>query len=82
MLIKLDEICNFQEGYVNPTQTVPSYFDGDIKWVRANDVNFSKIYNTSRTLSKEGFNSAGKSALLFNPNTIVVTKSGTIESPS
>ena len=78
MLIKLKEICNFQEGYVNPPQTVPSYFDGNIKWVRANDVNFSKIYTTSRTLSQKGFDSAGKSSLLFNPNTIVVTKSGTI----
>ena len=78
MLISLNEICKFQEGYVNPAQTNPAYFDGDIKWVRANDVNYCNIYSTSRTLSKEGFLSAGKSALLFNPNTIVVTKSGTI----
>ena len=78
MLVKLNEICNFQEGYVNPLQTNPSYFDGDVKWVRANDVNYSKIYNTSRTLTQKGFKSAGKSALLFEPNSIVVTKSGTI----
>lgn len=78
MLVKLNEICNFQEGYVNPPQTNPSYFDGDVKWVRANDVNYSKIYNTSRTLTQKGFKSAGKSALLFEPNSIVVTKSGTI----
>lgn len=76
--MKLEDLCLFQEGYVNPSQGISEYFDGPIKWVRANDVNFKPIYNTSRTLTKEGFKSAGKSALLFKPNTIVVTKSGTI----
>lgn len=78
MIIKLKTICNFQEGYVNPSQKINKYFDGPIKWCRANDVNYKNIYNTSRTLTNEGFNSAGKSALLFKPNSIVLTKSGTI----
>lgn len=76
--MKLEELCNFQEGYVNPPQGVPEYFDGPIKWVRANDVNFKPVFNTSRTITEEGFRSAGKSAILFRPDTIVVTKSGTI----
>lgn len=78
MNIKLKEICDFQEGYVNPPQTNRDFFDGPIKWIRANDVNYNNIYNTSRTLSKLGFESAKKSAILFEPNTIVITKSGTI----
>lgn len=78
MIIKLKTICNFKEGYVNPSQKINKYFDGPIKWCRANDVNYKNIYNTSRTLTNEGFNSAGKSALLFKPNSIVLTKSGTI----
>ena len=76
--MKLKELCLFREGYVNPPQGVPEYFDGPIKWVRANDVNFKNIFFTSRTLSQRGFDSAGKSAVLFKPDTIVVTKSGTI----
>lgn len=76
--MKLKELCKFREGYVNPSQGVPEYFDGPIKWVRANDVNFKNIFLTSRTLSLEGFRSAGKSAVLFKPETIVLTKSGTI----
>ena len=76
--LKLGTLCKFQEGYVNPSQTNPQFFDGDIKWLRANDLNNSNIYNTSRTLTRKGFDSAGKSALLFNPNTIVISKSGTI----
>ena len=74
----LKELCLFREGYVNPPQGVPEYFDGPVKWVRANDVNFKNIFYTSRTLSLKGFYSAGKSAVLFKPDTIVITKSGTI----
>ena len=75
---KLGEYCEFQEGYVNPSQKNPEYFDGDVKWIRAVDLNNGYVYNTSRTLSEKGFKSAGKSALLFEPNTIMISKSGTI----
>ena len=74
----MSDYCDFQEGYVNPPQEFPQYFDGRIKWLRGVDFSSQIIINTSRTLTDEGFNSAGKSALLFEPNTIVITKSGTI----
>ena len=74
----LSDYCDFQEGYVNPPQEFPQYFDGKVKWLRGVDFSSQIIINTSRTLTDEGFNSAGKSALLFEPNTIVITKSGTI----
>jgi len=76
--VTLGSCCNFQEGYVNPSQKNPEYFNGDIKWIRAVDLNDSYVYETSRTLTREGYNSAGKSALLFKPNTIVISKSGTV----
>ena len=76
--IKLGDICAFQEGYVNPSQNFPEYFDGNIKWLRATDLNNGYVYNTTRTLTQKGFESAGKSALLFKPNTIGISKSGTI----
>ena len=78
MKTKLGQYCKFQEGYVNPSQKNSEYFDGDIKWLRAVDLNNSSVYTTSRTLTKAGFDSAGKSALLFKPNTIAISKSGTI----
>lgn len=74
----LSNLCDFQEGYVNPPQTHPEYFDGEVKWLRAVDINESFIIETSRTLTKVGFESAKKSALLFEPNTIAISKSGTI----
>lgn len=76
--VRLGDVCSFQEGYVNPSQSFPKYFDGDVKWLRATDLNNGPVYTTSRTLTKEGFESAGKSALLFKPNTIGISKSGTI----
>lgn len=75
---RLGDYCSFQEGYVNPSQRNPDYFDGDIKWIRAVDLNDGYIYDTSRKLTTAGFHSAGKSALLFKPETIVISKSGTI----
>ena len=75
---KLGDICEFQEGYVNPSQNFSEYFDGEIKWLRATDLNNGNVYNTSRTLTEKGFLSAGKSAKLFKPNTIGISKSGTI----
>ncbi|MEZ9042661.1 restriction endonuclease subunit S [Vibrio sp. 10N.247.311.47] len=76
--IRLDECASFQEGYVNPTQKKEHYFDGPVKWLRAVDLNNGSIRDTSRTLSEEGFKSAGKSALLFEPGTLAISKSGTI----
>lgn len=76
--LKLKDCCYFQEGYVNPSQSHPEYFDGAIKWIRAVDLNNANVYTTTRTLTEKGFKSAGKSALLFEPDTIVISKSGTI----
>ena len=74
----LSALCAFQEGYVNPAQTHSEYFGGAVKWLRAVDINESFIVETSRTLTRAGFESAKKSALLFKPNTIAISKSGTI----
>lgn len=76
--VELGALCQFQEGYVNPAQTHPEYFDGDVKWLRAVDINESFIIETSRTLTQTGFQSAKRSAYLFSPNTIAISKSGTI----
>lgn len=77
-VMRLEECVAFQEGYVNPSQRNSDYFDGPVKWLRALDLNDSVVTETSRTLSKKGFQSAGKSALLFKPGSLAISKSGTI----
>jgi type I restriction enzyme S subunit len=74
----LKDCCIFQEGYVNPPQSNRAYFNGPIKWLRASDLNDGVVYNTEKSLSRNGFDSAGKSAFLFKRNTIAISKSGTI----
>ncbi|GAB6053105.1 restriction endonuclease subunit S [Magnetospira thiophila] len=76
--VTLGEIAEFQEGYVNPPQSKSEYFDGPIKWLRAVDLNNSFVFETSRSLTENGYRSAGKSAYLFPPNTLAISKSGTI----
>ncbi len=76
--VRLGDFAKFQEGYVNPSQREPSFFGGRIKWLRAADINNSFIYDTDRKLSEEGYLSAGRSAKLFKPETLVISKSGTI----
>jgi type I restriction enzyme S subunit len=76
--LTLKDCCSFQEGYVNPSQTNRDYFNGPIKWLRASDLNDSIVFHTEKSLSKKGFDSAGRSAFLFKPNTIAISKSGTI----
>ncbi len=76
--MKLGDIAEFQEGYVNPQQSKSEYFDGPVKWLRAVDLNNSFVFTTSRTLTQEGYESAGKSAYLFPPDTLAISKSGTI----
>ena len=49
--VELGALCQFQEGYVNPAQTHSEYFDGDVKWLRAVDINESFIIETSRNIS-------------------------------
>ena len=76
--MKLGDIAEFQEGYVNPQQSKSEYFNGPVKWLRAVDLNNSFVFTTSRTLTQEGYESAGKSAYLFPPDTLAISKSGTI----
>lgn len=76
MLLK--HCCEFQEGYVNPSQKIPAYFGGEIKWLRASDLNGGFVYDTERKLSKAGYESAGKSATMFPVDSLAISKSGTI----
>jgi type I restriction enzyme S subunit len=75
---KFRDCASFQEGYVNPSQLKRDNFGHDIKWLRAVDLNDSFVTDTSRCLSLKGYESAGKSALLFEPGTLAISKSGTI----
>ena len=46
--------------------------------MRATDLNNGFVYKTSQTLTEKGFLSAKKSAVLFEPDSLAISKSGTI----
>ncbi|MDD3270119.1 MAG: restriction endonuclease subunit S [Syntrophomonadaceae bacterium] len=46
--VKLGDVCDFQEGYVNPSQKVPEYFGSEVKWIRANDLNNGYVFDTTK----------------------------------
>ena len=64
--VKLKDICIFQEGYVNPAQTHPEYFEGNIKWLRASDINSTFIYDTSKKLQKPAIKAQEKVLYFLN----------------
>jgi type I restriction enzyme S subunit len=74
----MKECCSFQEGYVNPSKQYPEYFGGEIKWLRASDLNGFYVFDTEKKLSTKGFKSAGASAFMFKKDTLAISKSGTI----
>jgi len=78
--LTLGHCCEFQEGYVNPSQKEPKYFGNEVKWLRASDLNGGYVFNTERLLSDAGYRSAGKSAKMFEKDTLAISKSGTIGS--
>jgi type I restriction enzyme, S subunit len=74
----LKSCCDFQEGYVNPSQKIADYFGGDIKWLRASDLNGAYVHTTERMITDKGLKSAGVKSFIFEENTIAISKSGTI----
>ncbi len=74
----LKDCCHFQEGYVNPSQTIREYFGNEIKWLRAVDLNNDEVFDTSEKLSIKGYQSAGASAFMFPKNSLAISKSGSI----
>ena len=74
----LKDCCRFQEGYVNPSQTIREYFGNDVKWLRAVDLNNDEVFATSEKLSTMGYKSAGASAFMFPTNSLAISTGNTV----
>ena len=71
---RIGDICTKVCSGGTPSTSNASFYDGDIPWLNTNEVNFTNIYETSRTISQEGLlHSAAK----FVPvNTVIVAMYG------
>lgn len=75
MRYKISNICLKITSGGTPTRKVSEYYkDGSINWVKTQELNDSKIYNTSEHISLKGLNNS--SAKLLPKNTIIVAMYG------
>lgn len=60
-MLKIQDVCNKICSGGTPSSKVAEYYDGDIPWIRTQDVNYGLIEMPSATISKKGLdNSAAK----------------------
>lgn len=60
-MLRIQDVCNKICSGGTPSSKVPEYYDGDIPWVRTQDVDYRLIEMSSATISKKGLdNSSAK----------------------
>lgn len=72
--VKIEEICSFICSGGTPKSTNPDFYNGEIPWLNTNEVNFNKIYSTSRYISENGLHNS--SAKYVPLNTVIVAMYG------
>lgn len=73
-IVKIEEICSFICSGGTPKSTNPDFYNGEIPWLNTNEVNFNKIYSTSRYISENGLHNS--SAKYVPVNTVIVAMYG------
>ena len=57
----IGELCSNVSSGGTPKSTNDEYYGGDIPWLNTKEINFNRIYDTEKHITKEGFeNSAAK----------------------
>lgn len=71
---KIEELCRRIISGGTPSTTKKEYYGGDIPWLKTQEVNFNRIYDTDTKITKEGFENS--SAKMIEPNSIIVAMYG------
>ena len=56
--IEIRHICSKICSGGTPKSTVMEYYGGNIPWLNTKEVNFSRIYETEKTITEEGLNNS------------------------
>ncbi|MGB3419255.1 MAG: restriction endonuclease subunit S [Dolichospermum sp.] len=71
--VKLGDVCHTTSGGT-PSRAVPSYYGGDIAWVKSGDLNDGLIYETEESITQEAITNS--SAKKFPAGTLLVAMYG------
>ncbi len=70
----LGDVANKISSGGTPKTTVPSYYGGDIPWLRTQEVNFNEIWDTGVRISETGLKSS--SAKIIPENCVIIAMYG------
>ncbi|BCB73633.1 restriction endonuclease subunit S [Phytohabitans flavus] len=70
----LNEVCTSAFSGGTPLATNRDFYDGDIPWLRTQEVNYADIYDTAVKITREGLENS--SAKWVRPNSVIVAISG------
>ena len=73
-LKKLSEVCTNITSGGTPSRENPSYFDGDIPWIKIGDLNNSEVFDSKEKITLEGVKNS--SAKLFPKDTVLFAMYG------
>ena len=71
---KLSEVCKNICSGGTPLTSKPEYYDGDIPWLRTQEVDYCEIYSTLRNITKLGLEKS--SAKMIPANCVIVAMYG------
>jgi restriction endonuclease S subunit len=72
--VSLSDICTKITSGGTPLTKRDDYYDGDIPWLRTQEVNFGNIYSTEKTITELGLNNS--SAKIIPKDSVIVAMYG------
>ena len=72
--VLLGDICTRVTSGGTPSTRKPEFYDGNIPWLRTQEINFGRIYSTEKTITEAGVK--GSSAKLIPKNSVIVAMYG------
>lgn len=72
--IEIQHICSNICSGGTPKSTIMEYYGGNIPWLNTKEINFSRIYDTEKKITEEGFNNS--SAKWIPENSVIVAMYG------
>lgn len=72
--IDIQQICSHICSGGTPKSTIAEYYGGNIPWLNTKEINFSRIYETEKTITEEGLNNS--SVKWIPANSVIVAMYG------